>query len=192
MQVSVVTPNNPAAAAMMMESMRQSTQRQSMALSMSNTQLVRSCTDILCLALYLFLVLTCVAVYASTKSDAIVGHNFPRDFDHNPCLPPFKYLYTPTPDPLNSVCVNLCPMDSGIPLDCQHNSIYTVCPSSVEGLIRDEQFHLCYLVGNEISKPKQPRVILNLILEHSPLIVKAVLYVGLFALIVLLLTLAAP
>ena len=135
MQVSVVS--NPAANAVMLDTMRQSVQRQSMALSMSSTQLQRSCTDILCLALYGFLVLTCLGVCISTKSDAIIGHNFPRDFDHNLCLPPYKYLYTPTSDPLNSVCVNLCPLDAGIQLECQQNSLYGVCPLSVEGLIRD-------------------------------------------------------
>ena len=122
---------NPAANAMMMDSMRQSVQRQSMAMSMSSTQLNRSCTDILCLALYGFLVLTCVAVCVSTKSDAVAGHSFPRDFEHNLCLPPFKYLYSPTSDPLNSVCVNLCPLDPGVPLGCQQNSLYPICPASI-------------------------------------------------------------
>lgn len=191
MQVSIISPN-PAANAVMMDSMRQSVQRQSMAYSMSSTQLNRSCTDILCLALYGFLVLTCVAICSTTKSDTIPGQNFPRDFDHNLCAPPFRYLYTPTSDQLNSVCVNLCPLDAGIPLECQQNSLYSTCPVSIEGLVRDEQFHLCYLVGNEISQPRQPRAFLNLILEHSQLIIKTATYVLIFSLVLLLLTLAVP
>ena len=47
-------------------------------------------------------------------------------------------------------------------------------------------------MGNEISKPRQPRVFLNLILEHSHLIIRAATYVLIFSVIVLVLTLAVP
>ena len=70
MQTSVMIPN-PAATAMMMDSMRQSTQRQSMAMSMSRTQLERGCTDVLCLAVYGFLVLSSIAAYFITQYDGI-------------------------------------------------------------------------------------------------------------------------
>ena len=127
MQYSVVNPN-PAEAAIMMDTMRQSTQRQSMAMSMGRTQMTRSCTDLLCLVIYGLLIISTTGAYFLTQYDGVENHAFPRDFDHNPCLTPYSYLYIPTSDPQNSVCVSLCPFDSGVRLDCQTNSLFSICP----------------------------------------------------------------
>lgn len=70
MQYSVVTPN-PAANAMMIDTMRQSTQRQSMAMSMSRTQLNRSCTDLLCLVIYGLLIVSTAGAYFLTQYDGV-------------------------------------------------------------------------------------------------------------------------
>lgn len=136
MQVSVMTPN-PAATAMMVNNMKESTRRQSMAMSMSSTMMVRTCTDLICLAIYAILVAICFGTYYATQSGAVLEHNLPRDFDHNPCIPPYNYLYIPTIDPINSICVSICPLDPGIYLECQPNSLFSTCPMSVENLIRD-------------------------------------------------------
>ena len=187
-----MAPNPAASIAASMGASMGASMRQSVGATFTNTELDRSCTDILCLVIYALLLATSIGICVSTQNEAIPMYDRPRDIEHNPCVLPFRYLYTPTTDSYNSVCVTFCPMDPGILLECQPNSLYSTCPVSIEGLIRDEQFHLCYILGAEISKPKLVRSIWTLVIQYRMAIIKSALYAAAFSLALAILTLVAP
>ena len=95
----------------------------------------RSCTDIVCFVVYLVLIGAC-SLAATGYVQRNPFHNKPYDVDHQPCYGRYRYLYIPSPN-AGSVCVSFCPQNAGIPLDCQVNSVFQICPMSVGGLIRN-------------------------------------------------------
>lgn len=103
--------------------------------TVQSTHFDRSCTDVICLVLYLILVAACAFVVLGGV-DRNPYHNKPYDVDHQPCFGRHRYLYIPSLGQ-GSVCVSFCPGSAGIPLDCRVNNAFPVCPLSVSGLIRN-------------------------------------------------------
>lgn len=157
----------------------------------STTKLDRSCTDVVCLVLYLILVVACVtvAVGGIQKNEF---HNKPFDIDHNPCYGKYRYLYIPSLYSQASVCVSFCPASAGVALDCQPNSAFPMCPFSISGLIRNEMHKVCHVMGLKAPKQNPMKTALNLILNFKDTIIEAGIYAMCISLILLVLVNLSP
>lgn len=131
-----------------------------------NGKLDRKCTDVACLSIYLLCLASLVGVYFGLKSRYLPFHTKPLDVDLTHCVAPYNYLYIPSMISKATVCVSICPMDPGVKLPCLPNSAFSVCPYSVAGLVRNEIYSICYVLGAKFPMTGRLRTYYNLIARH--------------------------
>lgn len=116
----------------------------------------RGITDFCCCALYIVFCVGVLALFLVFRGRTVSAYERPFDYDHQPCLGDYPYLYISPSDHTKTACVDSCPREAGRLMRCRTNSRFAVCPHSSGGEIADNAHHLCYSRGLDVGALAHP------------------------------------